>query len=311
MVSSFLRACAPFRRLNQFAGDQIGVLLVQGPPGVIVHLPAGSADVEHVLLPQRGVFIEDGDDGPFEVADALRGDGAPHGFAAVEGVLLRYGTVEATGGVTRIQLDLQEHDGLLHVEVLQAERAPLGGRAQDGREGDDLLLLLLLVERDAVGTDPHGPAAVLRVEHLLPEAVQLRYLLEEPVLRGGGLHPLEALVLLDDPLQQIGGLVGAVAGHDGRGLHVDRVRGAQGVVIPGLGLGDEGYQLRDAVPVGGREPFFGEVEAGVQIKLVSGIKGRVNALDFCSESGNNVSDVGSSASGNFATRRCFSEGAGN
>lgn len=94
-------------------------LLVDRPPRIVVHLPARPADVKNVLLPQRRVLVEDGNDGPLEVPDELGRDGAPHGLATVEGVLLRDGPIEAAGGVAGVQFDLQQGFGVFHGEVLQ------------------------------------------------------------------------------------------------------------------------------------------------------------------------------------------------
>lgn len=132
------------------------VLLVQCPPCIIVHLPARSSDIEHILLPQRRVLVEDGNDGPLEITDALRCYSTAHGLAAVERVLLRYGTVEAAGGVTRVELDLEWHLGLLEMKVLEAEGSALRGSAEDGGEGDGLFLFVLLVEGDSVRADTCG-----------------------------------------------------------------------------------------------------------------------------------------------------------
>lgn len=105
----------------------------------------------------------------------------------------------------------------------------------------------------------HGTSAVPGMEHLLPETLQLRDFLQQPVLGGGRLHPLAAFVLLNDSLQEVDWFVGDISRSDGRSLHVDIVGRVEPVIITGLGLGDQGDQLGHAVPVGGQKPFLEQI----------------------------------------------------
>lgn len=66
-TDTYFTVCSVMRTLRPFHlwHDLRGALLIQGPPGIVVHLPTGPPDIEHVFFPQGGVFVEYRNNGPF------------------------------------------------------------------------------------------------------------------------------------------------------------------------------------------------------------------------------------------------------